>query len=100
MNDVAPAARDFLAARDLLLRYRTDYDRAYREFRWPELDTFNWALDYFDVIARGNDQPALWIVDDPRARGCGCRTRRCRSARRGWRTSCAAWASCAATGCC
>ncbi|MGC5872776.1 AMP-binding protein, partial [Ralstonia pseudosolanacearum] len=69
MNDVAPAARDFLAARDLLLRYRTDYDRAYREFRWPELDTFNWALDYFDVIARGNDQPALWIVDDPRGEG-------------------------------
>lgn len=69
MNDVAPAARDFLAARDLLLQYRTDYDRAYREFRWPELDTFNWALDYFDVIARGNDQPALWIVDDPRGEG-------------------------------
>ncbi|MEX3959459.1 AMP-binding protein [Trinickia sp. EG282A] len=52
----------FLAARDLLLRYRMDYERAYREFAWPELDAFNWALDYFDVMARGNDAPALWIV--------------------------------------
>src|SRR5262249_47894227 len=28
------------------------------------LDRFNWALDYFDVIARGNAQPALWLVDE------------------------------------
>jgi acetyl-CoA synthetase len=58
------AADGFLEARDLLLRHRTDYDRAYREFKWPVLGEFNWALDYFDVIARGNDSPALWIVDD------------------------------------
>ncbi|MDR3101585.1 MAG: AMP-binding protein [Paraburkholderia sp.] len=51
-------------ARDLLLRHRTDYARAYEAFAWPQLDTFNWALDYFDVMARGNDNPALWIVDD------------------------------------
>src|SRR5262249_28767070 len=24
----------------------------------------NWALDYFDVYARNNDRPALWVVDD------------------------------------
>ncbi|AGK50375.1 AMP-binding enzyme family protein [Burkholderia thailandensis MSMB121] len=53
----------FLDARDFLLRHRTDYDTAYRDFRWPALDEFNWALDYFDAIARGNDKPALWIVD-------------------------------------
>ena len=37
---------------------------AYRDFRWPKLDRFNWALDYFDVMARGNTQPALWLVDE------------------------------------
>ncbi|WP_133645853.1 AMP-binding protein [Paraburkholderia flava] len=58
------AAKAFVDARDLLLRHRTDYDRAYREFAWPALGEFNWALDYFDVMARGNDTPALWIVDD------------------------------------
>ncbi len=63
------AAKAFFDARDLLLRHRTDYERAYREFAWPELDEFNWALDYFDVIARGNDNTALWIVDDPAGEG-------------------------------
>jgi acetyl-CoA synthetase len=56
----APAER-FRAARDLLLSHRTDYEAAYREFRWPELDEFNWALDWFDAIADG--RPALWIVE-------------------------------------
>ncbi|MFB9123058.1 AMP-dependent synthetase [Paraburkholderia dipogonis] len=63
------AAKAFFDARDLLLRHRTDYDRAYREFAWPALGEFNWALDYFDVIARDNDNPALWIVDDPATEG-------------------------------
>ncbi|PRX32952.1 acetyl-CoA synthetase [Paraburkholderia sp. BL18I3N2] len=63
------AAKAFFDARDLLLRHRTDYERAYREFAWPALGEFNWALDYFDVIARDNDNPALWIVDDPATNG-------------------------------
>src|SRR4051812_10402974 len=54
----------FLAARDFLLRHRTDYAKAYSEFRWPVLDRFNWGLDYFDVIAANNSTPALWIVDE------------------------------------
>ncbi len=54
----------FLTARDFLLAHRSDYDTAYREFRWPALDEFNWALDYFDSMARGNDNPALWVVDE------------------------------------
>lgn len=53
----------FRAARDLLIRHREDLDAARREFRWPQLDSFNWALDWFDEIARGNDRPALWIVE-------------------------------------
>jgi len=54
----------FLRARDFLLEHRADYGTASGEFRWPELETFNWALDYFDDYARGNDKPALWIVDE------------------------------------
>ncbi|MFP6561547.1 AMP-binding protein [Paraburkholderia sp. B3] len=69
MTGYSPSARAFLDARDLLLRHRTDYARAYEAFAWPKLDTFNWALDYFDVMAHGNDNPALWIVDDPAGGG-------------------------------
>ena len=53
----------FRAARDFLLDTGEDYVTAYRDFRWPRLTTFNWALDWFDVIAVGNDAPALWIVE-------------------------------------
>ncbi len=54
----------FLDAREFLFKHRTDYETAYREFRWPQLDQFNWALDYFDTYAQGNNKPALWIVDE------------------------------------
>lgn len=57
-------AAAFLAARDFLLQHRDDYATAYRDFRWPQLTDFNWALDHFDALARGNDGPALWIVDE------------------------------------
>ncbi len=54
----------FLAARDFLQTHREDYETAYRDFRWPQLDKFNWALDYFDTMARDNSKLALWIVDE------------------------------------
>src|ERR1700722_6472703 len=54
----------FLAAREFLLQHREDYETAYRDFHWPQLNKFNWALDYFDLYARANDKPALWIVDE------------------------------------
>ncbi len=54
----------FVAARDFLLRHRQDYATAYRDFQWPELDRFNWALHYFDPMARDNARPGLWLVDD------------------------------------
>jgi acetyl-CoA synthetase len=56
--------RVFLEARDFLLKYRTDYATAYRGFRWPEFTHFNWALDYFDAMAAGNDRPALRVLDE------------------------------------
>jgi acetyl-CoA synthetase len=54
----------FRAARDFLLANRTDYDAAYRDFEWPKVDRFNWALDWFDQISAGErrNQPALWVV--------------------------------------
>ena len=52
----------FLAARDLLLTHRTDLAAAHAGFRWPVLDRFNWALDHFDVMARGNEISALRFI--------------------------------------
>ena len=54
----------FLEARALLLARREQYDAAVRDFRWPVLDRFNWALDWFDVYARDNHRPALRLVRD------------------------------------
>jgi acetyl-CoA synthetase len=60
MAESRAAHETFRAARDLLLERREDYDGVYRDFRWPALGEFNWALDWFDRIADG--RPALWIV--------------------------------------
>jgi acetyl-CoA synthetase len=51
----------FIAARNFLLNNRTDYKKAYTEFRWPDLSDFNWARDWFDVYAQGNNKTALWL---------------------------------------
>ncbi|MGW1293984.1 AMP-binding protein [Streptomyces sp. NPDC002533] len=58
------ATETFRAARDFLLEHREDYERAYAGFRWPRADHFNWALDWFDVIAENNDRTALHIVEE------------------------------------
>jgi acetyl-CoA synthetase len=57
----------FKAARDFLFAHRTDYRGAHAGFRWPQLDTFNYALDWFDAeLARGDSahRLALKIVGD------------------------------------
>ena len=58
------ALHEFLQARDLLLAHRDDYETAIGRFRWPTLGTFNWALDYFDRYAAGNQRTALWLIDE------------------------------------
>ncbi|MDN7178658.1 AMP-binding protein [Caballeronia sp. SEWSISQ10-4 2] len=58
------ASQAFLQARDFLLRHRDDYATAYKDFSWPELTEFNWALDWFDEYARSNLEPALWVVEE------------------------------------
>ncbi|MEU3873231.1 MULTISPECIES: AMP-binding protein [Streptomyces] len=60
----APAPAGFRAARDFLLAHREDWAAAYEGFAWPRPAHFNWALDWFDAIARGNDRTALWIVEE------------------------------------
>jgi acetyl-CoA synthetase len=57
----------FAEARALLQKHREDYQTAYAQFRWPKLDHFNWALDWFDEFAKGNDRPALHLVSDSAA---------------------------------
>lgn len=52
----------FQSARDFLLANQDDYGTARREFRWPELDRFNWAIDWFDTLPSGG--LALWIVEE------------------------------------
>ncbi|WP_267242103.1 AMP-binding protein [Streptomyces sp. PR69] len=54
----------FRAARDFLLEHREDYAAAYEGFAWPRFEHFNWALDWFDAIADGNERTALHIVEE------------------------------------
>ena len=55
------ATEKFISARQFLLNNRTDYEKARREFRWPDLSDFNWAHDWFDVYAQDNHKTALWL---------------------------------------
>ena len=55
----------YRAARDQILALRGDHARAVAEFRWPEVgERFNWAVDWFDVIARDDARPALVLVQE------------------------------------
>jgi acetyl-CoA synthetase len=61
------AAEAFKAARDFLFTHQHDYPAAHAGFRWPDLNEFNYALDWFDAeLARGEaaNRPALKIVGD------------------------------------
>lgn len=64
------ATRAYRSARDSLLALRDDYDAAVRDFRFPDVgDRFNWAIDWFDSFARGNDKPGLVIVEQDESVG-------------------------------
>lgn len=56
--------KEFIDARNQLLDLREDYATARHDFRWPDLTIFNWALDYFDSLARDDSPTALRVVDD------------------------------------
>src|ERR1700730_14795701 len=60
-------AEAFKAARDFLFVHRTVYRTAHAEFRWPQLEDFNYALDWLDTELAGGalaDSPALTIVGE------------------------------------
>ena len=59
------AIQEFRDARDLLLAHGGDYEAAYRGFRWPRLETFNWKVDWFDGVLAAEQPgqralPAVW----------------------------------------
>ncbi len=60
-----PATDNFRAARDRLIALRDNHAEAVAGFEWPSVgDTFNWGIDWFDAIARGNNRPALVIAEE------------------------------------
>ena len=64
MSDTTATDR-FRAARDHLIELRSDPVRAEAEFAFPDMgERFNWAIDWFDAIARGNNAKALVIVEE------------------------------------
>jgi acetyl-CoA synthetase len=65
MTETTRGTSAFRAARDLLLQHREDYDAARSQFCWPQLDEFNWALDWFDVLAAEQpDAGALRVITE------------------------------------
>ena len=66
-QDSVPAqsiTEQFRAARDLLLEHRLDAEAARAAFSWPQFEHVNFATDWFDPQAEGNDDPALWIIEE------------------------------------
>src|SRR6202020_745462 len=66
-SEASMGAEALKAARDFLFANRTAYRRAPAEFRWPQLEDFNYALDWFDAeLARGDnaERLALKIVGE------------------------------------
>jgi acetyl-CoA synthetase len=60
-----PATAAYRAARDELLGLRGDPVKAAETFRWPDVgNRFNWATDWFDAFARGNQSIGLWLVEE------------------------------------
>lgn len=66
--EITTNTEQYRAARDRLLTSIGDYSQAVDSFRWPRLTgAFNWATDWFDVIARSPEragQAALWITEE------------------------------------
>ncbi|WP_202918214.1 AMP-binding protein [Streptomyces cavernae] len=62
MTNATAALRE---ARDHLLHVRTAYDEVATSFHWPDVGpAFNFAFDWFDAIARGNQRPALVLAEE------------------------------------
>ncbi|SFM63161.1 acetyl-CoA synthetase [Pseudonocardia ammonioxydans] len=67
MSSVHEIYRD---ARDRLVALHGDHDKAVADFEWPVLHgAFQWAHDWFDVIADGESRTALHIVEEDGGEG-------------------------------
>lgn len=57
------ATRAVREVRDFLIEHRLDYQGTIDGFKWPELTEFNFALEWFDVVAAEHpDRAAVTIV--------------------------------------
>lgn len=66
---MSDATENLRKARDQIVELRESYTEAVATFRWPDVGaTFNFAHDWFDPIARGNDAEALVIIEEDGAR--------------------------------
>jgi len=63
MKKITADAQKFFDLRDYIQNVKS-YEEAYKNFKWPRITKFNWATDYFDVIAEGNEKPALIYADN------------------------------------
>ncbi|MGZ0711101.1 AMP-binding protein (plasmid) [Coraliomargarita sp. W4R53] len=62
-REATAATTAILAQRDALFASSHDYDTAVSEFSWPELTEFNFALEWFDVLAGQHpDRAAVTLV--------------------------------------
>ena len=65
MTRQPPSTAAYRAARDLLQDHRDDYQAASTQFSWPVLEEFNWATDWFDVLAAEHpDRDALRVLTE------------------------------------
>ncbi len=62
MKEIGHDAKKFFDLRDFLINVK-NYEEAVNGFKWPRLTKFNWALDYFDKMAEGNNKTALIFAD-------------------------------------
>ena len=68
-SKVSPMTTDattrYRQARDRLVALKGQHEQAVSEFVFPDVgDRFNWAIDWFDAFARGNDRNGLVIVEE------------------------------------
>lgn len=65
MSEQTDPTTTYRAARDQLLELQGDPEAARAQFRYPDVGPrWNWAIDWFDAFARGNDGPGLIVVEE------------------------------------
>lgn len=63
MEEITHDAQKFFKLRELSQNV-SNYEEAHKKFYWPRITKFNWATDYFDIIAKDNEKAALIYADN------------------------------------